>query len=1030
VELVADRFLVTHASAAIDLATRLRVRLLPLPPAGVAEESSWSERCDRLQRQSSGGAVLVDYGVLGESRRFEAWSAPGARAADPADARPVFADESCIDELFAWTDDPTPRLVALMGEPGPVRSAAIRVLARRARLAGFVPVALEWFMASPRNGPELSALVKDRSVFLLDGGRAAADVDREKSRMWAVLVGQCLVSPRQHVGALVTRVEIPGLDCLRLACGQGGPRRRTASCRVAERTAPYLVGIPGGLDGSRRAPSETDVDAAREIDRAAEMVLHGRRSCGERTLREAARAAARHGAWQQAKRGALCLAEALIARGRARDALSAAEDAREYGVRAGDGEAVQAAVVAGRAWIDLCRLEDAERVLTAAVAGARPGEEGGAMLARAELARCLWWRGRFHEAETVLSGSSPARCLAEACVQVLLALGIGDPEGALARARTAVGLAEQGSAAAPRGQAAIAAAWAHLGAGNLEAVGPHGATAIAAGRIGRDPVCTVTGRLLVAESLRRLGRVAEAVPILRDLDRLAPKLSPLLRAQVAFLGEVARCGDPSAVLKRHIGATGLHGLALLLPAAQRVDAAATGLGACLVQIVQACQAVGDDMAVLRDVCARLRRQTRADGVSIFAATGGAPELLVRDGRRGDPSTAARCLALGLLIEPRGMDGAGGAAAPIVCAGRVLGVLVVSWPLGSCRDHAHARGLLPLAATAAAPLVAAVLADRRARAAGGDTELLGTSEPIQAVRRAVEAAAPAPFPVLVSGESGTGKELVARALWRRSPRASRAFVSVNCAALPDDLVEAELFGHARGSFTGATADRAGVFEEAHGGTLFLDEVGELSPRAQAKLLRVVQDGELRRVGENIARRVDVRIITATNRELRQEAEAGRFRRDLVYRLDVVRIALPPLRERREDIALLADAAWRGAAARIGSRATLGTDAVEALTRYDWPGNVRELQNVLAALAVRCPRRGVVRAGTLPPELRTTGPAEDGRLESARRGFEERFVRAALARVGGRQARAAAELGITRQGLTKLMKRLGIESRHRT
>src|SRR5207247_2670805 len=180
-------------------------------------------------------------------------------------------------------------------------------------------------------------------------------------------------------------------------------------------------------------------------------------------------------------------------------------------------------------------------------------------------------------------------------------------------------------------------------------------------------------------------------------------------------------------------------------------------------------------------------------------------------------------------------------------------------------------------------------------------LLGESDRMAEGRRASERAAKAPFPVLIEGESGSGKELVARALHRSGPRRDRPLRTLNCAALPDDLIEAELFGHARGAFTGAVAERPGVFEEAHGGTLFLDEIGELSMRAQAKVLRTIQDGELRRVGENVSRRVDVRIVSATNRDLRQEVAAGRFRHDLLYRLDVVRIAIPPLRDRREGIA---------------------------------------------------------------------------------------------------------------------------------
>jgi two-component system response regulator HydG len=293
-----------------------------------------------------------------------------------------------------------------------------------------------------------------------------------------------------------------------------------------------------------------------------------------------------------------------------------------------------------------------------------------------------------------------------------------------------------------------------------------------------------------------------------------------------------------------------------------------------------------------------------------------------------------------------------------------------------------------------------------------------------VRRAIDRAAPAPFSVLVEGESGSGKELVARALHRRGPRRDRPFCTLNCAALADDLVDSELFGHARGAFTGAVADRPGVFEEASTGTLYLDEIGELSLRAQAKVLRTIQEGELRRVGENIARRIDIRIVAATNRELRQEMSSGRFRLDLLYRLDVIRIVVPPLRERREDIPVLVEPIWREASGRVGSRATLGTSTVAALARYDWPGNVRELQNVLAALAVRSAKRGVIPPTALPPHFEGAQADRSWRLDEARRTFDARFVRAALARAGGHRARAAEDIGVTRQGLTKLMTRLGI------
>ena len=267
--------------------------------------------------------------------------------------------------------------------------------------------------------------------------------------------------------------------------------------------------------------------------------------------------------------------------------------------------------------------------------------------------------------------------------------------------------------------------------------------------------------------------------------------------------------------------------------------------------------------------------------------------------------------------------------------------------------------------------------------------------------------------------------MARAIHRLSRRTDRCFGAVNCAALTDELVEAELFGYARGAFTGAVTKRAGLFEAADRGTLFLDEIGELSTRAQAKLLRVLQDGEIRRIGENLPRRVDVRVVAATNRPLEADVSTGRFREDLLYRIDVLRIVVPPLRDRDDDVLLLTEHFWRRAQSVTGSRAVLARATLAALARYHWPGNVRQLENVIASLVVGGPRRGVVGPSTLPACIAgVTGAIET--LQHARALFERRYVSGALARAGGRRGKAALALGVTRQGLAKLLKRLDLDS----
>jgi two-component system response regulator HydG len=393
---------------------------------------------------------------------------------------------------------------------------------------------------------------------------------------------------------------------------------------------------------------------------------------------------------------------------------------------------------------------------------------------------------------------------------------------------------------------------------------------------------------------------------------------------------------------------------------------------------------------------------------------------------GLPTTlGGRVLEAGLALGPEAASCGHELGVPVRRGLRLVAAIVARWPVDRTPD-AGALELLELAAAVVCPRLEAMAVAARVACAAATAvpELVGTSAAIADVRQAIARAAAAPFAVLVQGESGVGKELVARAIHQLSPRRERRFCDVNCAALPEELLESELFGHTRGAFTGAVADRPGLFEDADGGTVFLDELLELSPRAQAKLLRVLQQQEVRRIGETFSRTVDVRLVTAANRDVSAEADAGRFRQDLLYRLDVIRIRIPPLRDRPGDVALLAQHFWQSAAARVGTTAQLTHGVLAALSRYHWPGNVRELQNVMAALAVAAPSRGAVRAQQLPAAITGAAAVTSTRLADAREQFERRTIESALARAGGNRSRAARELGLSRQGLLKMMQRIGV------
>lgn len=403
-----------------------------------------------------------------------------------------------------------------------------------------------------------------------------------------------------------------------------------------------------------------------------------------------------------------------------------------------------------------------------------------------------------------------------------------------------------------------------------------------------------------------------------------------------------------------------------------------------------------------------------------------------------------------------------------CPLRVEGELVGVLTLDALEPHAfdgieerflEALGELAGAALRTSELIGALerVAERRTRIArdleretrvrrGG--HLIGESEVLRRLRREVDLVARSGLGVLVTGETGVGKELVARRLHEESPRAAEPLIYVNCAALPESVAESELFGHARGAFTGALGERPGKFEVADGGTLFLDEVGELPLSIQPKLLRALQEGEIQRVGADRPLNVDVRVVAATNRDLEQEVAAGRFRADLFHRLDVYRVHVPALREHPEDVAPLAGHFCDAARHQLGlGPVRLTPDARTALAAFPWPGNVRELEHVIARAVLRASagvprgepvlvRRGHLGAdfGGAPapatdpsPLALSPTPAPDAPARSLREeveDFQRARIRAALGRSGGNWAAAARALGLHRSNLHHLARRLGL------
>lgn len=1103
-----------------DLASGAAVTLVHSSAGGATDVRQWSTRCSRLAvLHHPHMARLLDFGLVGEGRRFEAWSGglswcgdaqrldharratdaflaendltatrpdalvvsrggrplvvPDGRAGletsapdvvrepgDPALAcgvhtigrAAVSAVTELVTDLRVGAAPRPPAAVALWGEAGSGLTTAVHAIARAARTQGLVPV--EAGAADPRVWDAL----RGRSVLVIDRNEAGAG--------WWRLLERCGHAGCMHLLLLVASQPVSGVHSLRLAPvppellldavrphtwlarhrrsaeraarhAHGLPARFAAALwgtaahavsQAAEDAPAYGGQIPAGVVAARppRAwPVSGDVAALRErATRAARAVDVGRHVTGTRDLRTTVAALARRRDWGSCASGTLALAASAIGRGKVPEARRLIAEAVQFAERGGDSGVVRVAtVLRADLSVDEGLLQEAEATARGALAAAAAaGDVACRVAAAAVLSRALFWQARYAEAADVVDAEGE-RATTDRERAVL----------AVARARAAVGLSPAGDlpvavtrameaaerVGAPAGlsRAHAVLALARLRAGDLRQASADGRRAVAYACAAGDARAAMSARLVATDAERQAGQAGPALRLLARLSR--GRLPAILQARATLLRELVRGADPDTSADRLVAATGLRALALFAPRAG-ARAAAEPRAEEVLALITRLQAADDDLAALTGVCAALRGQLQAAAVGCVVRDGGALTMAAADGGRLGLDTAVRAIQVEQPVRAQPDSGGAEAAAPIRFGGVTLGALAVRWPAGAPMRVERVDALLALASALVAPASAACA---RRPAPGLADEIVGISDRIEHVRQAVDRAAPVPYPVLIEGESGSGKELVARALHRRSPRRDRPFVAVNCAAIPDDLLESELFGHAKGAFTGALAERAGVFEAAHGGTLFLDEVGELTPRAQAKLLRTLQESEVRRVGESVARRVDVRVVAATNRDLRQEVAAGRFRLDLLYRLDVVRIPVPALRDRMADLPLLAERFWHEAAERVRSRAVLGPATRAALAQHHWPGNVRELQNVMAALAVRAPKRGIVPPSALPwGGAARAAPAQ--RLDQARRAFEIQFVRAALVRAGGQRGRAAAELGLSRQGFSKVLSRLGL------
>ena len=878
-----------------------------------------------------------------------------------------------------------------------------------------------WVVADARNAVQAAAIARRAAAQARRRGFVPVLVDLY-GRLWDAMADDLRERALLLIGHFASGVPFGRAALVRAAAHSPRPHVLMTFCSSSTARSPMLVREARAVYGAQHAvrPSSTTPHAAdieRHIERgnrAFDFQRIGRHAAGERLLRDVSAALARRHALVPAAAALVALGRLLLERGRANDAEQACDEAARL-APADEGESV---TLDARLWqvaarTDAGRLTEAESLCRAVLlAGSLPPLHHA--WAHALLARILLWQGRIEEAARVewvdpeesTSQADEAIAAFTGATSVRVRLCAGDVFGAGQRARALLARTEHCADPLPRLMAHVAHLRLLVATGDLALAWASFSSAIALGREARAPLRAARARAIWHDALRRAGRMNEATRELAALGRIAPASPPLLRRSI---NERIAAGEstPSPMP-----------VSAVSPVARASSLAVT--------LLRLAHDEESETKALRRILERVALDLQASRVELLSADAGPVSTLMTTGMGLPTHLGPRVLEAGIVLPAEIQHGGREVGMPVRLGSRLLAALVCRWPLDR-EPPAHAVEVLELAAAVGAPRLDAQLAEARetARASASIPELVGAGQVMADLRRAIERAAGAPFSVLIEGESGTGKELVARAIHQLGPRRERRFCDINCAALPDELLESELFGHARGAFTGAVADRAGLFEDADGGTLFLDEMPDLSPRGQAKLLRVLQQHEVRRLGETFSRKVDVRLVTATNRDMQTEVAAGRFRRDLLYRLDVIRIRIPPLRDRPEDVPLLAEHFWRAAAMRVGSTASLTHGVLSDLARYHWPGNVRELQNVMAALAVAAPSRGRVRSSLLPSAITGATAVTSRRLSDARAQFERRCVEVALARAGGSRTRAAADLGLSRQGLLKTMARLGIE-----